>query len=517
MIRTLLYHDHLRAAQAEKCQSTESEGWPLCVDIRNQLQRMRDSIPVLFYGTEEKIEPRLARVRESIYELLSARIEEGSHQDRLAQGRAIYEAAYGTIFKASSAIDLEKTIAERTDEATRQDPATSEAVNRQLRMASDSLRASLERLRTEFAQVVRKSATNICGLSYRDLTAMAPNIARQMVLDMNEETRAGAREFLCSTGALERMAVEVQCEGFTQEDTTEAVVYELQQRRSHFPFASNVGYRLREPKPPGSAPSRLEMDIYVNSEMPDSELRATLEKWQAQTNAWFNCQSGAAPSTDPKVRCPPRNGMPEPALEFDIRFRKANSAESKPQIKVSRCVRSELPADKVSDCQAARDFRIDQCMSTYKLRQSLGGKTADSRYGKDLDQVWEGEGGAGEGSAPGAKALDFLKETEAQLRERCGREIPPAGDHRNNRANSGHYETAIAPSTLVHEVGHLMGLPDEYKDPNYPFSPLGEHDSIMNNSNNPSSVLYPRHIAQMMAVKSCAIPKKKAQPGVSGQ
>jgi hypothetical protein len=175
-------------------------------------------------------------------------------------------------------------------------------------------------------------------------------------------------------------------------------------------------------------------------------------------------------------------------------------------VRVTKCIHAELPRGQQSDCAAARQLRLNNCLNTYLLRQSLGGAQAQARYGKDLDMLLENISMPpliAQASATSTAPPDFLNESENQLRQRCERETPPVGDPRNNRAKADHYSTALEDGTLMHEVAHLMGLADEYKDPNYPFSPLGEHDSLMNSSRAQGARLYPRHIDQIYGIKRC--------------
>jgi len=72
-----------------------------------------------------------------------------------------------------------------------------------------------------------------------------------------------------------------------------------------------------------------------------------------------------------------------------------------------------------------------------------------------------------------------------------------------NRANAGNYTLNQGNGTVFHEVGHIFGLDDEYLDPTYPYTPQGEHNSIMNSSDNDNSRLFPRHLKQLISPLSC--------------
>ena len=55
--------------------------------------------------------------------------------------------------------------------------------------------------------------------------------------------------------------------------------------------------------------------------------------------------------------------------------------------------------------------------------------------------------------------------------------------------------------TIVHEIGHKLGLPDEYAADYYPFNLVGEHDSFMNNGRN----VKPRHIGSILSPRKCSM------------
>jgi len=65
----------------------------------------------------------------------------------------------------------------------------------------------------------------------------------------------------------------------------------------------------------------------------------------------------------------------------------------------------------------------------------------------------------------------------------------------SGRANTRQFYTSSGGGTVAHEIGHHLGLLDEYYDSQDRARMLGENDSIMRNSRSNSSQAYPRHIA----------------------
>jgi hypothetical protein len=63
-----------------------------------------------------------------------------------------------------------------------------------------------------------------------------------------------------------------------------------------------------------------------------------------------------------------------------------------------------------------------------------------------------------------------------------------------NWENAANFTTGMDDNTLYHEMGHNLGLDDEYNRDYYPFNTLGEDDSVMNTG----SKLYERHIGRIL-------------------
>ena len=99
------------------------------------------------------------------------------------------------------------------------------------------------------------------------------------------------------------------------------------------------------------------------------------------------------------------------------------------------------------------------------------------------------------------------KKCRKKIKKKCTKEVDTNiadGGGWTNRADSGNYVLSEGFGTVRHEVLHLMGLPDEYRSEEKPFSQLGEHNSIMNNSNDLESRIYPRHLDTILDVANCS-------------
>jgi hypothetical protein len=109
----------------------------------------------------------------------------------------------------------------------------------------------------------------------------------------------------------------------------------------------------------------------------------------------------------------------------------------------------------------------------------------------------------GSGSSTAGDPPDFLNMTAEEIQAHCASKNPPAVDGRYDRENADNYTLNSRSGTVIHEMAHALGLPDEYQDPAYPFLPQGEHDSIMNASNHPQASFKSRHIKRLLEPLSC--------------
>ncbi len=226
-----------------------------------------------------------------------------------------------------------------------------------------------------------------------------------------------------------------------------------------------------------------------------------------------------------------------------------------PRISIHRCYNADLPAGSATDCAAAKSYKIGLCTRTVDMRRRAGaGSTANAYWGGNIDEYLDNVSQPSPDPVPSPSpnpARDAAVATAttacaalggddcAQARCRAGRltarppihcftdrqrddlcenrvdrdtlvpnppvgadgrgksTSPPEGDASYNREDSGNYTANTDTPTVLHEVGHLVALPDEYLDPSYAFSPPGEHDSMMNGSG-PNARFYPRHLQQIL-------------------
>jgi hypothetical protein len=220
----------------------------------------------------------------------------------------------------------------------------------------------------------------------------------------------------------------------------------------------------RPTAPPGAATVvNLTINLVAGDGVTAAQLSDFATRAQAPVENYFNCQSGTYPQPTltpapgaSAVPCPPdAANRTTPPVTFRIHYVPGGSGQ--PLVTIHRCYHASLPAASAGSCTAVEAEQRRSCV----------------------------ERGEGAGAA--------LTACLAQVRATDG----------GGRPNAGNYGLGAGDSTLAHEAAHLMGLDDEYSMADVPFNPLGEHDSIMNRSQQYSSRLYPRHFRTILQPASC--------------
>ncbi|MGK5089620.1 hypothetical protein WDW86_18870 [Bdellovibrionota bacterium FG-2] len=169
------------------------------------------------------------------------------------------------------------------------------------------------------------------------------------------------------------------------------------------------------------------------------------------------------PSKQVSLTCPTSPQLFDgKSLKFEISCKEvAVGGAVSEAVRVHRCFRSEIgDENQAKDCGAVRSFAVND---------------------------WQKTCPSGDESC--LKGMDLA--------------AGPAGGPALNRADSGNFTLNQRLGTVFHEVGHLLGLNDEYEMTPMPLGLLGPKESFMNNSHDPNSRPMPYHFARIVEPLSC--------------
>lgn len=335
-----------------------------------------------------------------------------------------------------------------------------------------NLHDSLNQFRQRSLERARNQWNRICdperGFTMNEMLVMEPDAVRQAMLDGPDYMRDTLRASMCANPATRNLVEEPDndCEGVTREpiEGTSNFRTTVNRRRGRYPYSSQNVLTIEEVS--DVATVNLTVHFIAGPGVTPEALRPVVDRWITAGNSYFNCQTGGLgrpdattiinpDGTSRRFVCPTDGEMRDsrPAVRFRINAEIHSSDSSsipEPKVTVSECFRSEISS---TDCAAVRNFQLEQCVRAGSTEASCESSTPEGRE--------------------------------------CARE------------NAGNYTLNTESSTVLHEFGHLMGMDDEYADPTFSFTELGEHNSLMRDQRAPNARLYPRHRLRIISPISC--------------
>ncbi len=551
LVRASMTYDKLKSAQDRRCGSSASSSGAvnsICTDLQNQIQRLQASFPALF-GTSVRAyqgtmvtlfsERERAPLTNAVKQLLGSRNPAATTDaDRVTRGGAIYNSAM-TADAADSLTNLEIQLAQAANEARNPTASTPTGLRPAMTSALSTLDGSVATIRSNYATSLSSQVSGICDRNLADFLTQNPNTVRQALMDLPADQRLVAQAVLCQNSLFSTARPLRACEGVTRATSATGTTTSVDRRDSSYPYGSSVRYQIDRPSSPAGAPPVIstELQIVVDPDVPGATAR--IAEMERQANAYYNCETGhstsiaSVPGLIDVPSCPRDPAMANPRAEFRIRFRAVSaSAAREPKVNLHRCYRAELASPDDTNCDRVRGYRVTKCRETIAMWQSQGSVGGSSRWGMDLDTLLASNISRAPVAVPSGVPLTDQQKAErvyaaapagcntpanimtapaAAISTFCDCFPPPAGDPANNRADSGNYTSNISAATVIHEVGHILALPDEYIDPTYAISSVGEHDSMMNHSSE-TARHYPRHIRMVLAAEGCRSPASGSTP-----
>jgi len=481
VIRAMVWDDVLKKSAIASCATQRSRevNYARCDSIKYQRFRLGNAYPVLwdqFQGdtnndsiNRPKTEGQFtAGFRSSINALLQGSSASSTYNSRLDD--------------PFDYPDLVEEIMDKYNDVKTSNSPLAQAVDDKLQaMQGDLLNKQVEQ------------AKNICNQGLSELAQQNPHVVRQALIEMPENERRMAQAVLCNSGFLNTINKPYSCGNVTGDLSSSDGVL-VSRGKANFPYGGSAREYSLKKDTDGNITIKKTVNLVIPnlSELPDDQKQCLQENVKANFENKFNCQLGsssesstsielatlpacleagaqAQPRATSSVSCPtPPNVVRDPKVKFDLNIELKSSAPSgNNNFRLHQCFNADIrPRSDQGDCDKVKELHVNRCIEAngYSRCANQDITTCCTEY------------------------VDNKMETN------------PASLNRANAANLT-YNTKIG--TWNHEIMHQVLISDEYNNKHYPFSELGEHDSIMKSSRNVNSKIYPRHIEQILRPLEC--------------
>ena len=481
-----------------------------CSSVENSRSRLEDNFPALFdphFGTAEDQRRRIERLE--------------SAMGAVAGGEAW---AAGRIYSGTSTMrDLERALSNSL--------ATEGRAGPRFRALESAVRATQQEYRDFLRSRSRIDA--LCDIGLDEALTLYPNIARQALIDVGSEGRSWARLALCTTSTRALPLDSADYAGIRSLHDGTGAVRTVIVRRQHydFPFFNSDNYRVELPPPARrqSVGPRIVVDvpIYLRGDADTPENIASLQSISTELTQFYECQSGAR--THPLVfngttlTCAARPGMPNPPVRFSVRLRSVPQSEA--TVTLASCYNPEVSGDNHS-CDNLRTFAESECRRRSATIRATARRVATAAElasslsadgAMDLDFLMPTVSLPAPMVTPNAVAPTFMhplsteagivdrdirNDTDEDIATHCRLAIAERARTPGafNREDSAHWTLPLNRAVISHEVGHLMGLPDEYDDAAHTVNLMGPTTGLMRYN---APHLYPFDLNRMIEPVRC--------------
>ncbi|OUR94126.1 hypothetical protein A9Q84_17605 [Halobacteriovorax marinus] len=326
---------------------------------------------------------------------------------------------------------------------------------------SNKVNSKISSIKKEYANSLKTKLKDICSRTPMQIQKEHPEIFKQAILDMNDNQRLGANQYLCKQkDYYDPSDYDSDCDGESDKDDPVPLdPFKPNPNKSHSgssmtnpPYSSSYDYEVTQNKNKVELKTKLSFDTSTLSVEDAKSFKANLTKCSETLEKSMNDSY-----EDLKKENPNFSGKMSTKIEIefgDFTF---------PSFSVTKCY--------CSDC---KDRVVDPDDSTTLL-------FFDNYISHTT--CWED-----------------LTDTQKKAVE----EEFPDGEYRwRNRENAANLTTKVDCKTMKHEILHRFGLPDEYSDRNsYPYNRIG--CNIMGDYNRKNDELIEgRHIEAIISPEQC--------------
>lgn len=471
MIQAVMLYDSLKAAEPTYCPGANSTNKMWCASIREQLSRVRFSYPALFDAPDRTAaeDTRLDGIRQKVYTVLGTRgrplvTAEKARGEEL--GRYFDSAPPDSYPAAADFVPSAESDAARgaREERERDRNGRGRSAYRELVRANDTDPDALNRLWTRYEEA-RSEGFTVCN---RDALDPDGILSETNYNKKRKECLAKAARMAPLNRAAE---AQLQATATSYSDSLNGRARAMCDLSTEDLVKSYPQVTRQLLLDESGADRALSKSVLCQTGL---SARFNNAAKQSCTGVTGNLTSGA------RVKRLKANWPFGTGIDYTVTREADGTLRVDLKINFTRGVG-------VTNAQVttARDAWLTQANTYFNQQAGAVTPPLDPRVRINIAQ----------GTGAHAKEIKIHKCFNADL-IRAGRatSCTAAG----NRENATNWTLGADNSTANHEFGHALGLDDEYEDTGYPFNLLGEHDSIMNNSNDPAARFYRRHFEQMV-------------------
>jgi hypothetical protein len=322
-----------------------------------------------------------------------------------------------------------------------------------------NLNQKVEKIKKSYARDLKNKLANICKSDPMQIQKDHPAIFKQAILDMNDNQRVGANQYLCKQkDYYNKDKYDSDCDGeVDSKDIEPGNPFSPDPKQSHSgrdvsdpPFGSKYDYDVNVK----NNEVQLSTELTFNTSSMTKDEAASFKKKVVECNQKLESSMN---SSFEKLKKENSNYSGKMNTKIDIKFGDFRS----PSFNVTKCY-----------CADCKDRVVDPDDSTTLI--------FITNY---IDHT---------------KCWDDLTDNQ---KEAVKKVFPEGSGRWRNRANAANLNDAVSCRTIKHEILHRFGLPDEYSDRNsYPYNRIA--CNLMGDYSG-GDLIEGRHIESIISPEKC--------------